>query len=123
MKLLHQIHLLSLALSLWKTLRWVSWFNLLDCWVRLGGFALRWVSWFGLLDCWVRLGGICWVLMEVCWVLRWISWFDFLGSKVGLLDLLGSTCLRWVFLDLRFFLFGLVMLYFWINLVLWGFWI
>ena len=53
-------------------------------------------SGFDLLDCWVRLGGIYWVL-------RWISWFDFLGSEVGLLDLMGSTCLRWVFLGLRFF--------------------
>ena len=40
---------------------------------------------------------------------------------LGLLQvgLLGSTCLGWVFLSLRFFfLFGLVMLYFWINLIL-----
>ena len=37
--------------------------------------------------------------------------------------LLCSTCLRWVFLSLRFFFFffGLVVLYFWIDLVLWGF--
>ena len=39
---------------------------------------------------------------------------------MGLLEvgLLGSTCLRWVFLSLRFFfLFGWIVLYFWIDLV------
>ena len=59
-------------------------------------WVLRWVSWFDLLDCWVLLGGLA---------LRWISWFDFLGFEVGLLDLLGLTCLRWVFLGLRMFFF------------------
>ena len=53
------VQLAGLLGSTWWVLRWVSWFDLFDCWVLLGGFALR-----------------------------WISWFDFLGSEVGLLDLL-----------------------------------
>ena len=53
---------------------------------------------------------------------RWLGlllvWVSYL-LKVGLL---GSTCLRWFFLGLRFFFFfGLAVLYFWIDLVFWGF--
>ena len=78
MKLLHQIHLLSLALSLWKTLRWVSWFNFLDCWVRLGGF------WGGF------PGSTCWIAGFYLVGLLWggflgSTWWDLLGSEVGLL--------------------------------------
>ena len=47
----------------------------------------------------------CWCGFQPC--LRWVCWV--------------STYLRCVFLGWDFFLFALVVLYFWIDLVLWGF--
>ena len=69
------------------------------------------------------LGSTWWACSEVDFLVRLVgllssTWWDFLssevgllGSKVGLLDLLGLTCLRLAFLGLRFFFF------FWVGYV------
>ena len=86
----------------------------------IGGSGGDW--WFDLFM-WVSDCRVGWLVGD-----RWLGLLLVWVSDLLKSGLLGSTCLRWFFLGLRFFfffflffLFGLVVLYFWIDLVLWGF--
>ena len=85
-------------------------------WWLIGGSGGDW--WFDLFM-WVSDCRVGWLVGD-----RWLGLLLVWVSDLLKSGLLGSTCLRWFFLGLRFFfffLFGLVVLYFWIDLVLWGF--